>query len=248
MDGHRLPGAAVKMLVSARDEAEARDAATAGADLIDLKEPADGALGAVALPRLRSVLQMLRAGWPGRRVSATIGDLAPARHDAITAAVAALAATGIDYVKVGVPGCGDRATSMVLLERLLPLAPGRLVPVLLVDDGLDAALVDAAVRLPLAGLMVDTADKAAGSLLARIDTTMLARFVATVRAAGPLVGLAGALRADDVAAVRALAPDFAGFRSAVCDGARTGRLSGTKVAALRTRLQAPACAAAADAR
>ena len=46
-----------------------------------------------------------------------------------------------------------------------------------------------------------------------------------VGCSAPLVGLAGALRLRHAPQLLALAPDFAGFRSAVCDGPRTSALS-----------------------
>ena len=50
----------MRMLVSVRDVAEAREAVRAGVDLIDLKEPAAGALGGLALPVIREVVAALR--------------------------------------------------------------------------------------------------------------------------------------------------------------------------------------------
>ena len=52
----------MRMLVSVRDVAEAREALRAGVDFIDLKEPASGALGGLALPVIRAVVAALRAG------------------------------------------------------------------------------------------------------------------------------------------------------------------------------------------
>jgi len=83
--------------------------------------------------------------------------------------------------------------------------------------------------------MADTANKRAGSLFACVAAAELQRFVATVRGAGKLVGLvglAGALRLPDLPALRRLAPDFAGFRSAVCAGDRASALDGQKVRGL----------------
>ena len=52
----------MRMLVSVRDVAEAREAMRAGVDFIDLKEPSAGALGGLALPVIREVVAALRAG------------------------------------------------------------------------------------------------------------------------------------------------------------------------------------------
>ena len=49
-----------------------------------------------------------------------------------------------------------------------------------------------------------------------------------------MLGLAGALRVDDMPALQALEPDILGFRSALCDGfVRGDELSGAKVCAVR---------------
>ena len=112
------------------------------------------------------------------------------------------------------------------------------VPVLISDHGVDMALVDHALRCAVyPALMLDTVDKHAGSLLQRVSGASLRAFVAAVRSRSVLCGLAGALRADDVPQLRALAPHFAGFRSAVCAGERDGALDAHRVRALRTALR-----------
>ena len=73
-------------------------------------------------------------------------------------------------------------------------------------------------------LMVDTADKQAGSLFDVMPIAALRRFITAARTAGALVGLAGALQRSHALALAGLAPDFAGFRSAVCLGGRSHAL------------------------
>jgi uncharacterized protein (UPF0264 family) len=77
-------------------------------------------------------------------------------------------------------------------------------------------------------------------LFSLMDEPALAGFVAQVRRAGRLAGLAGALRQADVPRVLALAPDFAGFRSAVCAGSRGGALDPARLQALRAAFEVPA--------
>jgi (5-formylfuran-3-yl)methyl phosphate synthase len=78
-------------------------------------------------------------------------------------------------------------------------------------------------------LMLDTADKLAGSLFDVTTVLALSRFVLQVRGAGALAGLAGALRVAHLPQLAALAPDFAGFRSAVCTGARSGAIDAARL-------------------
>ena len=228
----------MRMLVSVRDVAEALAAAQAGADFIDLKDPAAGALGGLGAERIAPIVAALRVRHPALPISATIGDVAPTQIDEVLRRVAAVAACGVDYVKVGVAPGGEP------LLAALAGCRAQVVPVILADAGVDMALVEAALALgAFPALMLDTADKLAGSLVERVDPAALFGFVAAVRRRAGLSGLAGALRGVDVPALREIAPDFAGFRSAVCDGPRDGVLDPVRVRALRSRLALPLQAA-----
>jgi uncharacterized protein (UPF0264 family) len=231
----------MRLLVSVRDVAEAREALRAGVDFIDLKEPAAGALGGLALPVIREVAAALREDGAEPRggraqaplISATIGDLAPDALDAILARAMAVGACGVDLVKVGVPGRGAAACAVLAALAGLPLA---IVPVLIADDGLDAVVIDAACAPAFAAVMADTQAKRAGSLLELIGADTLEGFIGRAHAAGRRVGLAGALGLADLPQLVRLGPDFAGFRSAVCDGAREGRLDPARLATLRAAI------------
>ena len=66
----------------------------------------------------------------------------------------------------------------------------------------------------------------------------LAALVAEAHAAGLEIALAGALRAEDLPAVRATGADIAGVRSAACrDGRRTAALDPARIARLRDGLR-----------
>lgn len=208
----------MKLLVSVRNPHEALLAAAGGADFIDLKEPRLGALGGLPLQTIRDCVAALRdVQLP---ISATIGDMPMQAIGDIAARVHAVADCGVDYVKVGIER--DDAARHVL--TMLAACGRPVVPVLIADRGLDAALVGHAVGLGFAGLMVDTADKRAGSLFDRASMSALQHFIDSARAASLMCGLAGALRIEDLPQLAALWPDFAGFRSAVCVGDRSAAL------------------------
>jgi len=231
-----------RLLVSVRSVHEALAAARAGAHFIDLKEPASGALGGLPPRRIARIVQALRALHPGAPISATIGDVPVASSDEILRRVAAVSACGVDYVKVGIAPGADAGAALALLDRLAGCGAA-IVPVLIVDDGLDDRLVEAALQACVfPALMLDTVAKRGGSLLQRHPRAVLAAFVERARSHGCLAGLAGALRAVDVAALVALAPDFAGFRSAVCAGDRAGALEAELVRDLARRLAARSAA------
>jgi (5-formylfuran-3-yl)methyl phosphate synthase len=238
----------IRLLASVRDRDEALAAAAAGADFIDLKEPRAGALGGLAAARIVEIVAALRHAHPTLPISATIGDHAADAIKAIAAAVAEVGACGVDYVKVGIPGGEGRQqgrAQRALLARLAEAARA-VVPVFIADRGLDFGAVDAACRLPFPAVMADTEDKRAGSLFDCITDTALAAFVERVRGAGKLVGLSGALRAHHLPRLASLAPDFAGFRGALCNGSRTGVLDPDKLRSLRRALHEAQRAPAVD--
>jgi uncharacterized protein (UPF0264 family) len=214
-----------RVLVSVRSRAEALMAGAAGAHLIDLKDPAAGALGGLPVETIRETVAALRTGGVEAPISATIGDVPLDQADEIDRRIAAVAACGVDLVKVGLRGSLAAAT----LERLAAYSAAKIVPVLIADDGVDARLVAHAARLGFAAVMLDTQDKRAGSLFERIATHELAAARQAARTANIPFGLAGALRLADLPRIARLDPDFAGFRSAVCAGARSGALDGERV-------------------
>jgi (5-formylfuran-3-yl)methyl phosphate synthase len=219
------------LLASVRTVAEASAAMENGADIIDLKDPTQGALGALPRAVIEAIVERVRAtgAFP---VSATVGDLDDGEHDEMVRRVLATAQTGVDFVKVGIaPGAGARGA----LRRLAGL-PVRVVPLFLADAGLDLALIDVACAAGFPIVMVDTGDKRTGSLFDCVAPAVLAAMIRITHDAGARAGLAGSLRFAHVPMIAELAPDIAGFRGALCDGTRTGTLLGTKVRALRDAL------------
>src|SRR2546430_1160524 len=87
----------MRLLVSVRGSVEARAAVAGGADVIDAKDPARGALGPVRRDRLAAIPRAVGAARP---VSAAPGD---AGDDAMVAAAAA-AAAGVAFVKLRLGG------------------------------------------------------------------------------------------------------------------------------------------------
>ena len=218
----------MRLLVSVRSVDEALIAARGGADFIDLKEPRSGALGGLPVAVIRDIVAALRAADIGLPVSATIGDVAMDQPEEIAARVAAVGACAVDYVKVGI----EPVPQALCVLNALAVCGRPIVPVFLADRGIDFSQLALACRLGFPAIMADTADKHAGSLFDLVPRADLQRFVACVAEAGLLVGLAGALRAADAAALLALGCDFAGFRTAVCLGDRGGALDAQRLRSL----------------
>ncbi len=233
-----------RLLVSVRSVAEAMLVAEGGADFIDLKEPGQGALGGLPPATIGVIVAALRASGSALPISATIGDVPMHEPDTILERVEAVGACGVDYVKVGI----ERSPGAAAVLRELAGCGRPLVPVFIADHGLDERALALALSLGFAGVMVDTADKRAGSLFDALPREAIERFVAMARHAGVMVGIAGALRRHHAPSIAALAPDFAGFRSAVCAGVRSGALDARclreLVETMHAALRAPALAQA----
>ena len=217
-----------RMLASVTGTTEANIALAGGADIIDLKDPARGALGAVEPATVRATV----AAIGGRReTSAVAGDL-PMEPPRVFAAALELADTGVDYVKIGMFDGGDAPGC---IRALAPLASRvRLVGVLFADARPDLSLLTHLADSGFAGAMLDTRHKADGRLLKHMDLPRLRDFVGSCRSAGLLAGLAGSLEPPDVPRLLVLTPDLLGFRGALCGpGGRTATVELARVQAMR---------------
>ena len=217
-----------RMLASVTDAAELETAIGAGADIVDLKDPSRGALGALPADQIRFLVDQVAGRRP---VSATVGDLPPDTA-LVASAMRATAATGVDYVKVGFFSGEHLRPCLHAIGELA--AERRVVAVLFADCAPPLDDLTPFSEAGLAGVMLDTADKRRGHLLAHATLPQLRRFVAQARSLGLLCGLAGSLRPQDIASLLPLAPDYLGFRGALCLGAhRAQRLDAGRTRAVR---------------
>lgn len=234
------------MLASVRGPEEAEAAVTLGADIVDLKDAARGALGALPPDVVGAAVETIAARRPA---SAVTGDL-PMEPETLAAAAAAMAATGVHYVKVGLFPDARRADCIDALARLARRT--KLVGVMFADLEPDAGALRAVLeRLRAAGFaaaMLDTARKGAGRLLDILDVAALAGFVGACRSNGLMAGLAGALEPPDIPRLVPLDPDVLGFRGALCAGGdRTAPLDPAAFRLVRELIpRAPAADAAAE--
>jgi uncharacterized protein (UPF0264 family) len=227
----------MKLLVSVVDAGEARVAAAAGADIVDVKNPAEGSLGAPP----PAVIAAVRAAVPAELpVSAAIGDMPDLPGTAALAALGA-ARSGATFVKVGLWGVSTEDDAVELLRAVHDGAPDAVVVAAAYADARRVAhaplapeLLPRVARAAGVGVcLLDTAVKDGRGLLEWLSPLALAALVADAHAAGLEMALAGALRAEDLPVIRDTAADIAGVRSAACgDGRRSGPLDAARVRAL----------------
>jgi uncharacterized protein (UPF0264 family) len=227
-----------RFLASVRDAVEAEVALRAGADIIDLKDPSNGALGALDIAAIRASATSIAGRAP---VSATIGDL-PMHAETVRQAVLATAACNVDYVKLGLFPDGDARRCLDHLAAETRRV--RLIIVLFADAFPDFDAVAEAARIGAKGVMLDTMGKNSGSLLDNFSYGALTRLVETARGEGLIVGLAGSLRAAHVPPLLRLNPDLLGFRGALCrGGTRNASLDPLACASIRALITRPTGAA-----
>jgi (5-formylfuran-3-yl)methyl phosphate synthase len=225
----------VRLLISVTDAAEAADAVSAGAEIIDVKDPGAGSLGRAPADRVRAIRGITPAHVP---VSAALGD-GPFEAHAVTSAAFLLSECGANYVKLGLRDT-TRSAALATLRAVRSGLPPRtaLIAVGFADAGPaccpePAELPALAAAAGADGCLVDTAVKDGRSLLDWLDETALMALVADCRARRLLCGLAGSLKAVDLPRISAVQPDIVGIRGAACVGDRVaGRISRDRVAAL----------------
>jgi hypothetical protein len=144
----------VKLLVSVVSAEEARRALAGGADIVDVKDPREGPLGAPAPQVLSEVVQAVGDAAP---VSVALGDLPDLPH--------AGALDGVAYIKVGLRGAGTLDCAVAVMSAVTDAAgPHTAVIAATYADGraLDppalapAALPKLVERTGIAGALVDT--------------------------------------------------------------------------------------------
>ncbi len=215
----------MQLLVSPSSLEEARSACAA--DIIDVKRPAEGSLGANFPWVIRAISEMT-----DKPISAAIGDFDNRPGGAALTALGA-AASGADYIKCGVmvpqedqAACLARAVVRAVKENY----PEKKVVIAAYSDFERLGTVSPFTVVPLAAeagadlVMVDTGKKDGRSTFEFMDEDALSRFVEVGHDAGLGVALAGSLVFDDLPALRRIGPEIIGVRGMVCGGDRTAQL------------------------
>jgi (5-formylfuran-3-yl)methyl phosphate synthase len=218
-------------LASVVSAAEADIALAGGADILDLKDPSTGALGALPSDTIADAVAHVAKR---RIVSATAGDL-PMEPGVVRDAVQRLAALGVDIVKVGLFS-GGNVDACIQSLREETACGTRLVAVMFADRAPDYSLIPRIRDAGFAGVMLDTAGKSSGGLRTHLPQDMLASFVRLVSGSGLMSGLAGSLRLEDVGPLAALGPDYLGFRGGICSDGRQSSLSPERLRAVRAAI------------
>lgn len=224
----------MKLLVSVVSAEEARRAMAGGADIVDVKDPAEGALGA---PSPRVLVEVVRTVATAAPVSVALGDLPALPHTAALAARGA-ALSGAGYVKIGLRNVRELDDAAAMMSAVADAVDGQAAAIAVAYADADALdppalapswLPELARRTGIAGALVDTFVKDGRGLYGWLSDSDVADLVARTRRVGATFAVAGQLRRGQLCRVAA---DVVGVRSAVCRGGdRMSELDAELVAA-----------------
>jgi uncharacterized protein (UPF0264 family) len=212
------------------NEQEASAAIAGGADIIDVKNPKEGPLGA----NFPWVIRQIREMTPKNiQVSCTLGEV-PNLPGSISLAALGAASLGVDYIKVGLYGFKTSQEAICLLQNVGKAAKECNPKIKIVAAGyadaervgsIEPLLIPEIARKAQVDIaMLDTAVKDGQNIFNFLTVKKLQKFIDLSHKFGLEAALAGSLRKEDLQVVYHLGADIAGSRGAACT--KNDRLKG----------------------
>lgn len=235
---HNRPG----LLVSVRNAGEALAARAGGADVIDVKEPAFGSLGAASHSTIAAVVAAIDGCAPVTAAAGELMDLCRNKPHPLPA--------GVTLFKVGLAGCRaipnwqEHWMATVAGFALGRDALKQSVAVVYADWRAANApdpddVLQLAIEAGCPALLIDTWNKSAGSLFDIWNIQSLAAFLDNVRERNIMLVLAGSLNGESIAAAAQFRPDLIAVRTAACESGRNSDVCEDRVKAVRRAILQP---------
>ncbi len=231
----------MKLLVSPINVEEAKICKLGGADIIDVKNPKEGSLGA----NFPWMIQAVRKAAGSVPVSATIGDF---NYKPGTASLAALGAAvaGAEYVKVGLYDIKTKEQAFDMLinivrsvkdydknkkvvasgysdYRRIGSLPLYELPAIGMKAGVDVVMMDTGIKDGRSTFDFQTEDDLTG-------------FVSRARSLGLQTAIAGTLKFENIPVLKRISPDIIGVRGCVCGGDRNSAIKKELVDKLKAEM------------
>lgn len=213
------------LLVSVRNAEEAAVAMEGGADVVDIKEPADGSLGRATAEIWNQVFPVVGGRLP---VSVALGELQEIATDMRSDLSLDSHASEICYAKIGLARCRSSATWQDKWSRFVEMLPEVINPVAVayVDWERSNAphpleVIEVGVSLGCVAVLFDTFEKGHGNLFDVADPIKVREWMRVAREKSIKVVLAGSLDFGSVHDALAELPDLIAVRGCVCSAGRT---------------------------
>jgi uncharacterized protein (UPF0264 family) len=229
------PMLSTRLLVSVRSVAEAQIALACVVDLIDIKEPRQGSLGACDEATIAAIVEEVAGRRP---LSVALGELIeydPARRNALT---------GVQFAKFGLAGMSKVGDWRSRLHGALGgLSPG-VAPVAVVYADYDRAqapapqaVIEMALESDCGALLVDTFCKDGSNVLEHCTLGELRDWSRHARRAGMLFVVGGSVQARLFPGLSECEPDFIAVRGAVCKNSRASEIDAERIVELQRQLR-----------
>jgi len=234
----------MKLLISPTDREEALEAIKGGADIIDVKNPAEGSLGA----NFPWIISEIRGLLPeGIELSATIGDF-PNLPGTASLAALGVASLGVNYVKIGLYGVNSMDDALRLASSAVRAVKNSYPKTKVVIagyadykriDSIQADLIPSVAKESKADIaMLDTAVKDGTNLFNFMNPEELSKFVQDVHNSGIGVALGGSLAREHIESLSSIGVDVIGIRGAACQNSdRQGRIRAELVSELKNLIE-----------
>ncbi len=221
----------MKVLVSPMSVEEAVEALRGGADIIDVKNPKEGSLGANFPWVIKSIVMLVKKY--GREVSATTGDM-PYKPGTASLAALGAAVAGVDYIKVGLYGVKNSSEAYEMINAVVKAVkeydPNKRVVAAAYADYYRISAVnplelpEIGAKAKVDGVMVDTAIKDGTTLFDHMRVEQLKEFVRGAHENGMFCALAGNLKWEHIKILKEISPDIIGVRTMVCENGRNSMI------------------------
>ncbi|AKB86210.1 (5-formylfuran-3-yl)methyl phosphate synthase [Methanococcoides methylutens] len=230
----------MKLLVSPINTEEAMSALNGGADVIDIKNPKEGSLGANFPWVIRDVKDAIEGKRP---ISAALGDFNFKPGTAALAAYGA-ASAGATYVKVGLYDVKTEEQAFEMMTGIAESVKGMNVKVVACGysdyeriDSIDPKLLPAiGEKAGVDLVMVDTGVKDGRSTFEFMNEDDLIEFVNDAHSRGLETAIAGTIKFDDIPALKRIQPTIIGVRGIVCGGDRSTTIRQELVEKLKSEI------------
>ncbi|MEP3482627.1 MAG: (5-formylfuran-3-yl)methyl phosphate synthase [Fuerstiella sp.] len=212
----------VQLLVSVRNAAEAIAAANGGANIVDVKDPLQGALGFAGWQIVRSIQHALDASCI---LSAALGELSEWQATPLSKR-APSDLPELQFAKMGLAGqAAGNATSWVAdwqaarnsLPRIKQWVAVAYSDFLQCDAPAPEQILEAAITTNCQVLLLDTFVKNGQTSFDHLSESELAAIVRRSHAAGIQVAIAGQVSIANMDSLQKVRPDIVAVRGAVCE-------------------------------
>lgn len=229
------------LLISPINREEALESIEGGADIVDVKNPKEGSLGA----NFPWVIKEIKELTPeDKLVSATLGDV-PYKPGTVSLAAMGAHVSGANYIKVGLYGTKNHDEAVEVMSNVSKTIKDISPNTTIVAAGYaDAHRVGAVEPMEIPKIardancdlaMLDTAVKDGHTLFDYLDLEKLEEFVKETHSYGLKTALAGSVKKEQLKPLNDIGCDVVGIRGAACVGGdrNTGKIHHDAVAELK---------------